>query len=111
MSCHFHLLPAPLVSFYDFSAGYMCLYIGDIGDNAKNANKLTIYRIKEPYVKHGWSNHKTKYTKVWSRIYLRYPNGQKFDAESMVIDTKRHEIVIFTKSWNSYGCKVFKGIR
>ena len=87
----------------------MCLYIGDIGDNAKSANKLTIYRIKEPYVNQGWSNSQTKYTGSWSKFYLRYPNGQKYDAESMVIDKNRHEIVIFTKSWSHNGCKVFKG--
>ena len=87
----------------------MCLYIGDIGDNGKNADKLTIFRIKEPFVDHAWSNYQSKYTGDWSRFYLRYPNGQKYDAESMVIDASRHEIVVFTKSWSSYGCKVFKG--
>ena len=87
----------------------MCICIGDSVDT----NTPTIYKIQEPSININDNlAHLTKYTKGWSKTNLRYPphlNVQNYDAGSMVIDANRHEIVIFTKSWSSYGCKVFKG--
>ena len=78
----------------------MCLYIGDIGDDYKDKDKLTIYKIKEPYVDCDRPTHLTKHTADWFQLDLSYPNGEKHDSNAMVIDPTRHEIVIFTKALN-----------
>ena len=72
----------------------MCLYIGDIGDYFSDYQRdyITIYKVKEPEL-----NDLHQETGNWEAFHFQYPN-EKFNAESMLIDTITREIVIITKS-------------
>ena len=73
----------------------MCLYVGDIGDNKYQRDHISIYRIAEPLV---LEFNTSTTTGNWQVGHYRYPNDQKFNAESMMIDESTGEIVIVTKS-------------
>merc|ERR1711936_1252361 len=59
-----------------------CLYVGDIGDNLKHRNNVTIYRVKEPEVIEDYLE-----TETWDKVTLEYPGGEAHDAESLLIVT------------------------
>lgn len=75
------------------------VYIADIGDNFKNRPTCNIVRFQEP---------KTIGTQVvgFENIIYKYPNGEFYDAEAMIVDPKTKDIYIFTKELST--SQIFK---
>lgn len=69
--------------------GEPLLYVGDIGDNAGERASIDIYRVAEPAVG-------PTATAPAARLTLRYPDGAH-DAEALLADPLRDELVIVTK--------------
>jgi hypothetical protein len=69
--------------------GTPTLYVGDIGDNDASRASIDVYRVAEP------APGATE-TAPSARIQLRYPDGPH-DAEALLADPIRHELVIVTK--------------
>jgi hypothetical protein len=70
-------------------AGRPLLYVGDIGDNAAARSSIDVYRVLEPRVG-------DRATAPAARLSLRYPDGAH-DAEALLVDPLRHDLVIVTK--------------
>lgn len=68
------------------------LYIADIGDNNAKRKSVVIYRIPEPDV---FSSSTISESSV-EKFELTYPDGPR-DAEALLVDPLRGEIVIVTK--------------
>lgn len=68
------------------------LYIADIGDNNAKRKSVVIYRIPEPDV----SASSTISESSVEKFELTYPDGPR-DAEALLVDPLRGEIVIVTK--------------
>ena len=85
----------------------MCLYAGDIGDNRYERDTISIYRVPEPLVINNTQSISTSIAE-WQVSHYRYPNGQKFNAESMLIDMSTRELIIATKSMIPPFSYVFK---
>ena len=68
------------------------LYIGDIGNNGGRLPLRAIYRLDEPDPTRAG----VRALKVQTAIYYRFPPGEKFDAEALVIDGDRALIVAKT---------------
>jgi len=66
------------------------LYLGDIGDNARERTSIDVYRVPEPRVPASGS------TAPATRIELRYPDGPH-DAETLLVDPRSGDIVVVTK--------------
>ena len=74
----------------------MCLYIGDIGDNRFERQNIKLYKIKEPILPLDQINvHET--TSNWEVFTFQYPNGQAYNAESILIDSNSREFIVITK--------------
>lgn len=87
------------------AAGTSYLYIGDIGGNG-GRNSLSIYRVAEPSV----STTQSAGTRTLSgaeRLNVVYPNGERYDAESMFVDPETSDVYIVTKS-SSGSSRVFR---
>ena len=80
----------------------MCLYIGDIGDNSKNREYISVYRVQEPKVLDTLLS-----TTNWNVFHFKYTDGKKHNAESMLIDAVSRELIIVTKSMLPPFAKVF----
>ncbi|MCW3013410.1 MAG: hypothetical protein JWO02_502 [Solirubrobacterales bacterium] len=69
--------------------GQAALFAGDIGDNRATRAAVQIYRLPEPAAA-------TTSTVAAARLDLRYPDGAH-DAEALLADPVRRELVIVTK--------------
>jgi hypothetical protein len=74
-------------------AGGSVLYIGDIGDNDASRPSVDVYRVAEPKVG-------AAATAPVARLRLRYPD-RPHDAEALLVDPIRGDLVIVTKSIGS----------
>jgi len=72
-----------------------CLYVGDIGDNARVRKYLKIHRVPEPNVALG---DQVLTTDDYDSMTLVYPDGQH-DCEALVVDGNGH-LYLLTKEWN-----------
>ena len=81
------------------------LYIGDFGDNGKSRYFKYIYRIPEPSVDSSQAPIDTIIEDVRRLIY-RYPEGIKYNAESLMIDPLNKDIYIVLKEYDSRVYKV-----
>src|SRR5215471_20896793 len=75
------------------------LYIGDIGDNLKKRNQITVYRVAEPRIipKDSSSTVRNpRQTEAADAIRLKYPDG-KYDAETLLIHPLTGDLYIITK--------------
>lgn len=70
--------------------GRASLFAGDIGDNDAARDRVQIYRLPEPRAI-------SDATAPAARLDLRYPDGPH-DAEALLADPLRRELVIVTKS-------------
>jgi hypothetical protein len=66
------------------------LYLGDIGDNARERPSIDVYRVSEPRVP------ATGTTPPATRLRLRYPDGAH-DAETLLVDPRSTAIAVVTK--------------
>jgi hypothetical protein len=88
----------------------MCLYIGDIGDNRKWRDNISIYVVPEPDLSSQIINEEeeTTTTKNWTVFHLKYPYDKKHNAESLLIDPNNRQLVIITKSTKHPYAQVFE---
>jgi len=79
--------------------GKPALYIGDIGDNARSRDDLTLYRVKEPDLAKGAESGETETAEAFP---FRYPDG-RHDAEALFVDPKSGCPYIVTKTMSPPG--------
>ena len=81
--------------------GKSYLYIGDIGDNGKKRDYVTVYRVAEPDISSDDSppgNALT--TEPAETIRLKYPDG-RHDAETLMVHPLTGDLYIITKDFTS----------
>jgi len=79
--------------------GRSYLYLGDIGDNSKKRDQITVYRVAEPQVTSKDSSstvQSPRATEAAEAIRLNYPDG-KYDAETLLIHPLTGDLYIITK--------------
>jgi hypothetical protein len=82
---------AQAVDWEDIAAGPgPLLYIGDIGDNARDRPSIDVYRVREPRVG-------AAATAPAERLRLHYPDGPH-DAETLLVDPLRGDLIVVTKT-------------
>ena len=89
--------------------GQSYLYIGDIGDNSKKRDHITVYRVIEPRItsKDTNSTHsKPNDTETAETIRLKYPDG-KHDAETLLVHPLTADLYVITKVMAS-PAKIYK---
>lgn len=80
--------------------GQSYIYVGDIGDNSRKRNQITVYRVAEPAVASRDANStdkNPKATETTEAIRLKYPDG-KYDAETLLVHPATADIYIITKA-------------
>jgi hypothetical protein len=79
------------------TAGVNYLYVGDIGDNAKNRASIQVYRVAEPAVDTGVTSPPPPQTLTGvAKLTFVYPDGPH-DAEALLVDPASGEMFIVTK--------------
>jgi len=73
-----------------------CFYLGDIGDNVGIRPGITVHRLPVPELPAAGSAVELPPVEAVATFVLRYPDGAR-DAESLVIDDERGEILILSK--------------
>ncbi len=79
--------------------GRSYLYLGDIGDNSKKRDQITVYRVAEPQVTPKDSSstvQNPRDTEAADVIRLKYPDG-KYDAEALLIHPFTGDLYVITK--------------
>ncbi len=79
--------------------GQSYIYLADIGDNFENYSTHFIYRLKEP-------RSFISYLADFDKITFAYPNNERYDAETMLLDSKTKDIYIITK--RQFNVRVYK---
>lgn len=72
-----------------------CVFIGDIGDNDRVRTNYAVYRVVEPNVTAGTPV--GTQTVVAERFPYQYPNGEKENAETLLVHPTSGEVYIVTK--------------
>lgn len=93
----------------DSKSGKSYIYVGDIGNNSKKREFLTVYRIPEPVIKPenaASTKQNPAQTETAEAIKLKYPEGN-FDAESLMIHPQTGDLYIVTKVLGA-AAKIFK---
>ena len=72
------------------------IYIADFGDNGAKRTYKSIYRIVEPFVDTSQSAVDTVLEGV-TRLVFKYPEGIKYNAESLMIDPLTKDIFVVLK--------------
>lgn len=83
-----------------------CVYLGDIGDNRRVRSDYAVYRVKEPTVVAGKGVGTVKVD--WVRLAYQYPDGEKFNAETLFMHPKTGELYVVTKHSAGEPSRVFK---
>jgi hypothetical protein len=94
VAAHPTVTGAQAVDWEDIAAGPArdgtpLLYVGDIGDNGASRSSVDVYRVPEPKVG-------ATATVPAARLTLRYPD-RPHDAEALLVDPIRGDLVIVTK--------------
>jgi hypothetical protein len=76
-------------------AGRRYLYVGDIGDNARTRDSISVLRFREPVVDPAGPPTTRRVTAV-DELVLRYPDGPH-DAEALLVDPRSGVLLIVTK--------------
>ena len=71
-----------------------CIFVGDIGDNARARKEITVYRVVEPGV-----NDSIPLADV-KPIKLTYPDDTARNAEGLMVDPESNDIYIISKTKN-----------
>ncbi len=98
-----------MAAWKDAKSGKSYLYIGDIGNNSKRREFLTVYRIVEPVITakdSATTKEKPAETTPAEALKLKYPEGN-FDAEALMIHPQTGDLYIITKVMGA-AAKVFK---
>lgn len=76
------------------------LYVGDIGDNQGRRAELVVYRFEEPTVAETdapASAREPRETAPAEAIRLRYPDGERHDAEALLVHPATGDLYVVTK--------------
>lgn len=76
--------------------GDSCVYLADIGDNAKKRADYSIFRVHEPTVPSVPTS--TPQNVTYERFTFVYPDG-RHDAETLLVHPSTGEIYVVSKSW------------
>ena len=90
----FEVSGAQAVDWEDVAVRGQDLYVGDIGDNARQRPDIVVYRLGEPPVDQGGGA-----TTPATALRLRYPDGPH-DAEALLVDPRTGELVLVTKEFD-----------
>lgn len=85
------------------------LYIGDIGNNDRDGDVVTVYRVAEPSVETGGGSNPragSLQTAPAEAIRLKFPDG-KHDAEALFVHPRTGDLYLITKTKRE-AAKVFK---
>lgn len=74
-------------------AGKWFIYLADIGDNQLDRAEIQVLRFEEPAADAANSSVKNMDT-----LTFLYPGGERFNAESLMIDPSTHDLYVATKS-------------
>ena len=86
-------------NFHNFrDSDEFCIFIADIGDNEYVRDFVSIFKLVEPRVSDFESLPTSVATSDYEVSHFRYDEYKKHNAESMMIDVKKRELVIITKS-------------
>jgi hypothetical protein len=83
-----------------------CVYLGDIGDNRRVRSDYAVYRVKEPAVAVG--KPAGTVTVAWERLAYQYPEGEKNNAETLLIHPVSGELYVLTKQAAGVPSRAFK---
>ncbi len=107
---HFELEGASANDWEDMTIGPCpagtCLYLGDIGDNRRIRSDYAVYRVKEPDVEVGKPVGTVKV--AWDRLAYAYPDGEKFNAETLFMHPVSGELYLVNKQSAGDPSIVFK---
>jgi hypothetical protein len=101
----YHLAKTQLEDWEDLAIGpaerpgEYYLYVGDIGTNAKERHRVSVYRVLEPKVSLEQEPKKQKLTSV-TRFDFVYPDNAVHDAETLMLDPRSNDLFIVTKPRN-----------
>lgn len=99
----YNLVGASHIDFEDMAIGrgpdpnLDYLYLGDVGDNGPNRSNIVIYRVPEPSVSLGQSP-VTQDITDFETIVLTYPEGAKYDCETIMVDSVSGNLYLVTKT-------------
>ncbi len=77
------------------------LYVGDIGDNSRVRQSITVYRIEEPAVLAGACLRECR-TPPAEAFRFEYPRGGPFDAETLLVHPRTGGLYIVTKAMGEH---------
>lgn len=102
---HFDLPNATNIDWEDIAAGPCpdgspCLFIGDVGDNARARSNIVIYRVPEPQVDP--NNPRNGDTAKADVFILNYPDGPH-NCETLLVHPTTREVILVTKETNNTG--------
>ncbi len=82
------------------------LYLGDIGDNARERKQLEIHRVPEPVVAR--DGPKELVVKKFDTLKVRYGDGKSYDSETLLVDPKTGDMYLVTKDGDTGTSHVFR---
>jgi hypothetical protein len=77
--------------------GKKYIYVGEIGDNNASYKDYYVYRFLEP---------EGERISQYETIHFRYPNGESYDAETLMVDPWTKDIYVVTK--NQLNVRVYR---
>ncbi|MBN2461205.1 MAG: carboxypeptidase regulatory-like domain-containing protein [Candidatus Cloacimonetes bacterium] len=83
------------------------LYLGDIGDNNLQYDNKFIFRVAEPYVEEDQAPEEMSIGE-YDIITFQYPQQQKYDAETLMIDPLNGDIYVISKRTVASSDRVFR---
>lgn len=86
-------------------SGLTYVYIGSIGGNS-GRHIIYAYRAPEPLVSSTQSPVSVTFPSV-VKLRMQYPNDERYNAETLMVDPLTRDIYVVTKSWTGYA-KVFR---
>jgi hypothetical protein len=72
-----------------------CVFLGDVGDNALQRDDHAVYRVPEPEVDPLAPAGAVEV--AFERFPFRYPQGQRFDCETLLVQPRTGELILVTK--------------
>jgi len=84
--------------------GIHWLYIGDVGDNSKRRDRVTVYRFVEPAI--ASSLRDTAFSITVEHMHMRYPDGPR-DCEALFVDPRDGYIYLIEKT-GLVSCGVYR---
>jgi hypothetical protein len=86
------------------------LYIADTGNNGRDRDELTIYRVREPQftpgARAGAEGVISGATEAAEAFHFRYPDG-RHDAEAIFVDPRSLRVYVVTKTMRE-NCRVYR---